>query len=227
MNKASLNIIFFYTIGLLILAMGLTLNTKANLGVSPIISIPYCFSQIFHLNFGNATLVLYCIFVVIKILLHLLGGKRSSPQRKNNERFVLIMDLLQIPLSIVFTRFLNLFTEQQPYSGQIDKVFEEKIKAVIHPDDSELVKAFFSLDHIQQAAKNHSVAPSIIYRKHNGKNYIWIESTYYHIQGDKEHIIIGNSDVTVVMERDKKMRENLSSAPYAAPFPAFWPFWPH
>lgn len=108
--------------------------------------------------------------------------------------------------------FLNLFTEQQPYSGQIDKVFEEKIKAVIHPDDSELVKAFFSLDHIQQAAKNHSVAPSIIYRKHNGKNYIWIESTYYHIQGDKEHIIIGNSDVTVVMERDKKMRENLSSA---------------
>lgn len=73
MNKASLNIIFFYTIGLLILAMGLTLNTKANLGVSPIISIPYCFSQIFHLNFGNATLVLYCIFVVIEILLHLLA----------------------------------------------------------------------------------------------------------------------------------------------------------
>ena len=110
MNKASLNRIFFYTIGLLILAMGLTLNTKANLGVSPIISIPYCFSQIFHLNFGNATLVLYCIFVVIEILLHLLGGKRSSPQRKNNERFVLIMDLLQIPLSIVFTRFMNIFS---------------------------------------------------------------------------------------------------------------------
>lgn len=114
MNKASLNRIFFYTIGLLILAMGLTLNTKANLGVSPIISIPYCFSQIFHLNFGNATLVLYCIFVVIEILLHLLGGKRSSPQRKNNERFVLIIDLLQIPLSIVFTRFMNIFSAMLP-----------------------------------------------------------------------------------------------------------------
>ena len=39
---------FFYILGLLILAMGLTLNTKAGLGVSPIISVSYSISTIFH-----------------------------------------------------------------------------------------------------------------------------------------------------------------------------------
>ena len=38
----------FYILGLLILAMGLTLNTKAGLGVSPIISVSYSISTIFH-----------------------------------------------------------------------------------------------------------------------------------------------------------------------------------
>lgn len=37
----------FYVLGLLILAMGLTLNTKAGLGVSPIISVSYSISTIF------------------------------------------------------------------------------------------------------------------------------------------------------------------------------------
>ena len=31
----------YYAAGILILAMGLTLNTKAGLGVSPIISVPF------------------------------------------------------------------------------------------------------------------------------------------------------------------------------------------
>ena len=34
-----------YILGLLVLAMGLTLNTKAGLGVSPIISISYAVSE--------------------------------------------------------------------------------------------------------------------------------------------------------------------------------------
>ena len=36
----------FYLLGLLILALGIMLNTKANLGVSPIISVPYSISHI-------------------------------------------------------------------------------------------------------------------------------------------------------------------------------------
>lgn len=96
----------FYIVGLLILAMGLTLNTKAGLGVSPIISVSYSVSEIFQLNFGNTTLFLYCIFVAAELILHSVQGQ-GIPQESQKLR--LLMDLLQIPLSLIFTRFLNLF----------------------------------------------------------------------------------------------------------------------
>ena len=51
----TLNRWIIYSIGMLILAMGLTLNTKAGLGVSPIISLSYAMSEIWHLNFGDVT----------------------------------------------------------------------------------------------------------------------------------------------------------------------------
>lgn len=96
----------FYIVGLLILAMGLTLNTKAGLGVSPIISVSYSVSEIFQLNFGNTTLFLYCIFVAAELILHSVQGQ-NMPQKARTLR--LLLDLLQIPLSLIFTRFLNLF----------------------------------------------------------------------------------------------------------------------
>ena len=96
----------FYLAGLLILAMGLTLNTKAGLGVSPIISVSYSVSQIFGLNFGNVTMAQYSLFVVVELVLHSL---RKGDRDRQGTRMVLVMDLLQIPLSLVFTRFLNLF----------------------------------------------------------------------------------------------------------------------
>lgn len=61
----------FYLMGLLILAMGLTLNTKAGLGVSPIISLSYAASVIWNRNFGDMTFVLYGIFVLIQAAIHL------------------------------------------------------------------------------------------------------------------------------------------------------------
>ena len=93
--------IFFYILSLVILALGLTLNTKTGLGVSPIISVSYSISQIFHLNFGNTTLVWYTVFVIAQLII-----------RGKNRRWY---DLLQIPLSIVFTRFLNLFEKCIPW----------------------------------------------------------------------------------------------------------------
>lgn len=59
-----------YFIGVVILATGLTLNTKAGLGVSPIISVPFSISEIFDLNFGNLTLVLYSGFIITEMILH-------------------------------------------------------------------------------------------------------------------------------------------------------------
>ena len=59
----------FYILGMVVLAAGITLNTKTGLGVSPIISVAYCVSQIFELNFGDMTFVLYGIFVVVQLFL--------------------------------------------------------------------------------------------------------------------------------------------------------------
>ena len=69
------------------------MNTKAGLGISPIISTAYRFSDISGFSFGDTTFVLYCIFVIGQLCL--------------------VKDwkaLLQIPFSIVFARFPNLFS---------------------------------------------------------------------------------------------------------------------
>lgn len=96
--------ILVYVVGMFILAIGLTLNTKANLGVSPIISVPYSISQITGLNFGDLTFVVYAIFVVVQIIIHI--------RLKNHKRIV--SDILQLPLSLIFTRLLNIFSTYIP-----------------------------------------------------------------------------------------------------------------
>ena len=64
-----------YLAGLAILALGITLNTKTGLGVSPIIAV----SELWGTDFGNT--------------------------------------VLQIALSIVFTRFMNLYVAVIPNPG--------------------------------------------------------------------------------------------------------------
>ena len=54
--------IALYLIGIMVLALGITLNTKTNLGVSPIISMPYAVAQIFGYETGTAVFVAYLIF---------------------------------------------------------------------------------------------------------------------------------------------------------------------
>lgn len=112
----------FYLLGLLVLAIGLTLNTKAGLGVSAIISVSSSISVVFGFSFGNTTLGLYSVFIVIEIILHTIRDrnyeKNTAEALKNagrrNRKLVLLMDILQLPLSIVFTRFLNLFSAVIP-----------------------------------------------------------------------------------------------------------------
>lgn len=96
-----------------ILALGLTLNTKANLGVSPIISVPYSISQITGLNFGDLTFVVYAIFVIVQIIIHI--------RLKNHKRIA--SDILQLPLSLIFTRLLNIFTVYIPTSQNLGTRF--------------------------------------------------------------------------------------------------------
>lgn len=86
-----------YCIGLLILALGIVINTKTGLGVSPIISIPYSISEIFGINLGNATL---CIYILCILGQKLLRGKRFRT-----------FDLLQLPMSVIFSRVINFFND--------------------------------------------------------------------------------------------------------------------
>ncbi len=85
----------YYLLGMIILAFGISLNTKCGLGVSPIISISYSVSVIWNLNFGNMTLILYCLFVVVQ---YILRGKNSR-----------LHDLLQVPVALLVSQLLNLF----------------------------------------------------------------------------------------------------------------------
>ena len=45
--------VLFYLLGQMILAIGLTLSTKVNLGVSPILSIAYCAAVITGRSIGD------------------------------------------------------------------------------------------------------------------------------------------------------------------------------
>ena len=131
MNKQLRFRVLFYLLGLLVLALGLTLNTKVGLGVSPIISVSFSVSTIWGFNFGNTTLVLYALFVIAQIALHLFQYRRSSagpegeqlaPSKRIDLRTALLLDALQFPLSLIFTRVLNLFSSwipdlQRAYAG--------------------------------------------------------------------------------------------------------------
>lgn len=94
-NKAMAWRMLFYSAGLVILAIGITLNTKTGLGVSPIISIPFTISAVWDWNFGLVTFCVYSSFVALQFLLK--GNRRR------------LADLLQIPFSIVFSVLLNYF----------------------------------------------------------------------------------------------------------------------
>ncbi len=95
--------LLLYLAGLAVLALGLTLNTKVTLGVSPLISVAYSASRIWELDLGNTIFLWYGVFVLAEMLIHL---KMGGPQMKKR----LLNDLLQLPLSLVFTRFMKLYT---------------------------------------------------------------------------------------------------------------------
>ena len=122
MKKSSTLRVIFYVVGLLVLALGIILNTKSGLGVSPIISVSYSISTIWNFNFGNMTFVLYTFFVIVEMILHTIWNRREAakedaalkPAAKKSLPLILGMDLLQLPLSLVFTRFMNLFSAWIP-----------------------------------------------------------------------------------------------------------------
>lgn len=81
--------------GLAFMALGVAFSIKANLGVSPISSVPYITAYLSGLSTGTTTFIMNCLFVVIQILI----------LRKNYDKF----QLLQIPASLIFGALIDLF----------------------------------------------------------------------------------------------------------------------
>lgn len=65
----------YYLVGNLMLASGITLNTVTGLGVSPLISMPFCISEIWSLSFPFMTFLAYSTFVGIQFLLRWKGSR--------------------------------------------------------------------------------------------------------------------------------------------------------
>ena len=92
MEKLKRYLIFL--VGLFVNSLGVSLITKANLGTSPISSIPYILSLNFPFTLGNFT-IFFSIFLIVLQLIIL---------RKNFK----LEHILQIPVSIIFGYFIDL-----------------------------------------------------------------------------------------------------------------------
>ena len=92
MEKLKRYIIFLF--GLFISSLGVSLVTKANLGTSPISSIPYVLSLNFPFTLGEFTIVFSVFLIFIQLLI----------LRKNFK----LEHLLQIPISVAFGYFIDI-----------------------------------------------------------------------------------------------------------------------
>ena len=95
MNKLKRYLLFF--IGLFINALGVSLITKADLGTSPISSIPYVLSLRFPLTLGAFTVIFSLLLIALQLLI----------LRKNFR----LEHALQIPISFLFGWFIDLTME--------------------------------------------------------------------------------------------------------------------
>ena len=74
--------------GLAVMAFGVACSVKADLGTSPISSVPYVVSMFTPLTVGTATIVMHCVFIALQILIL---RRRYDP-----------IQLLQLPVAILF-----------------------------------------------------------------------------------------------------------------------------
>ncbi len=99
-----------FIVGLFIMAVGVTLSVKANLGVSPISCIPYVYSLKYPLTLGQTTIIMNVVLILFQIAL----------LRRNYQLF----QLIQFPVVFLFGFFIDftmrLLSWMQPahYFGQ-------------------------------------------------------------------------------------------------------------
>lgn len=77
-----------YILGIQLLAIGIILNTRTQLGVAAFSSVFYALSKIFDISLGQASMILYVFLILFQVILY-----------KRMTRLI----LLEIPFSIVFS----------------------------------------------------------------------------------------------------------------------------
>ena len=75
----------FLCVALLVMAFGVAFSIKADLGTSPISSVPYVISEFTPLTVGIITILMHCVFITLQILIL---WKRYQP--------------VQLPVALVF-----------------------------------------------------------------------------------------------------------------------------
>lgn len=93
-----------YVLGLFILALGVSISVKSNLGVSPVSSLSYVLSLIFPLKMGYFTMGVFISFILVQFLLL---GKEFK-----------ILSFLQVLSSVLFGYFVN-FTNALLFSIEV------------------------------------------------------------------------------------------------------------
>ena len=64
-----------YILGMVLLAMGITMNSLTGLGASAIVSVPFTVSEATGLSFGDLTLIVYVLFVGAEFVIM---GKKAA-----------------------------------------------------------------------------------------------------------------------------------------------------
>lgn len=78
----------FLAAGLFVMSFGVAFSIRANLGTSPISSVPYVISLISPITVGEATIAMHCVFILLQVLVL---GKRYQ-----------LIQLMQLPTAFVF-----------------------------------------------------------------------------------------------------------------------------
>ena len=89
--------------GLLILAFGIALSIKTGLGISPISSVAYSISEIWHFDLGVMNFLVYAVFVAAQFVMR---GKNSR-----------LLDLLQLVVSFLFSWALGQLVDRIAYDA--------------------------------------------------------------------------------------------------------------
>ena len=117
MKELNYKRIGIYLLGLLILGCGIDLNTKTQLGVSPIISVAYNIAYLTHIPIGVMTFIYYVLLVIIQWIL--LGKKFDYFQ------------FLQIPASLVTSFFIQVFDGVIPAASSYSSRLMMLILAIV------------------------------------------------------------------------------------------------